>query len=382
MHMPCSGAVDYRSRGPTVPRAAVSSQHDALVIFEACRRGCLPVMRHRLADNEKDIHIVPGSVYVWEEAHASDRSSRCLRRWTDGVKWSQSRMREPFLFYEEVPPFERTEQDRRNRARHPSRRDRVIKPDGLKKLTFSALVCLGLDDPQDKWAKWHLVCYMTQNDRSVPGVAELPQLMQIDVPDGVYYDVKYVPLDNAPRQTVRWPRDTMGLTPPLSDGESTYSPQSHAQHMPISPISPPASPERWEPDAEPPSAHYLPRTPYGPPSSYAPASPHLPPYHQSVYRPRALEAPRQERLPPVSEVLAQHHPDLDAAHCPECARDGRHYVHLPPPQPSAQWGWTPRQNEDQKYLHMVDRRYSPYPRGASPRSAAAQYYDRPGPGNL
>ncbi|KZO95778.1 hypothetical protein CALVIDRAFT_537760 [Calocera viscosa TUFC12733] len=382
-----TGAVDYRSRGPSVARAGVSSQHDALVIFEAARRGCIPVMRHRLADNEKDIHLMPGSVYVWEEAHASDRSSRCLRRWTDGVKWSQSRMREPFLFYEEVPPFERTEQDRRNRyantppststlpsdahgaaprARHPSRRDRIIKQDGLKKLTFSALVCMDLADPQDKWAKWHLVCYMTGNDRTIPGVAELPKFAPIEVPDGVYFDTKGVPLDNAPRQTVRWPREPMmGPTPPPSDRDSTYSPmtqQHHMPNMPLAPMSPPASPEDCEDDRYAryhsgyvPASPYVPATPphiaTAPPAPRQGAYPTAPPapYHNNVirYSPYDASRPPHPRLPPVSELLTAHYPDLDN---PNCGK----YIQLPPPNPSAQWGWTRRASEDARYLHMVD----------------------------
>lgn len=43
------------------------------------------------------MYVRSGSVFIWEE---SDDDAG-IKRWTDGCMWSQSRMREPFLFYEE-----------------------------------------------------------------------------------------------------------------------------------------------------------------------------------------------------------------------------------------------------------------------------------------
>ncbi|EJU05544.1 hypothetical protein DACRYDRAFT_92816 [Dacryopinax primogenitus] len=367
------GSVKYQNHGPSISRMAVSSQHDALVVFEAARRGLIPVMRHRLTENEKDIHIVPGTVYVWEEANASDRSSRCLRRWTDGVKWSQSRMREPFLFYEEVPPFERTEADRRNKTRHPSRRDRIIKPDGLKKLTFTALVRLSPDDPMDRWAKWHLVCYMTQNDRTVPAVSEHPELSQVEVPDGVFYDCKGIALDNAPRQTVKWPRepltvDTMSMammSPPHSDRDSPlYSPVhgpsgKYMVNMPVPPMSPPASPGEMDhrPYSHYPHPPYTPDTPphiaLAPPGRSSYSGRPEPGYH-GLPTPSPMHAPaRHPRLPGLADVLRAHLPDLDG---PDPTRQsGRPGPQLPPLSQEAQWGWTRRRPEDARALHALDR---------------------------
>ncbi|KAK4054443.1 Gluconate transport-inducing protein [Microbotryomycetes sp. JL201] len=42
--------------------------------------------------------VKPGAVFVWEEEEAG------IRRWTDHIKWSPSRVSGPFLTYTEVPP--------------------------------------------------------------------------------------------------------------------------------------------------------------------------------------------------------------------------------------------------------------------------------------
>jgi hypothetical protein len=64
---------------------------------EAVRIGALPLVTRRLTDQERSYWIRSGSIFVWKE---SDDDTG-IKRWTDGICWSQSRMREPFLFYEE-----------------------------------------------------------------------------------------------------------------------------------------------------------------------------------------------------------------------------------------------------------------------------------------
>lgn len=96
----------------------IRTADDAHVVFEAVRLGIKPMIRRRLSPNERDL-LQSGEVFVWEEADYKGG----LERWTDGRKWwvavpifkrpvlrklnsfshyrGASRMREPFLFYEE-----------------------------------------------------------------------------------------------------------------------------------------------------------------------------------------------------------------------------------------------------------------------------------------
>jgi Gti1/Pac2 family transcription factor len=54
------------------------------------------------------MYIRSGSVFVWEE----NEDEAGIKRWTDGCMWSQSRMREQFLFYEEKLSDDRITKDR------------------------------------------------------------------------------------------------------------------------------------------------------------------------------------------------------------------------------------------------------------------------------
>ncbi|KAK3939576.1 Gti1/Pac2 family-domain-containing protein [Diplogelasinospora grovesii] len=74
----------------------VRTPHDAIKLFEACRQGILPRVLRRLSEQERRRAIRPGSVFVWDEREAG------MRRWTDGMPWSPSRVSGSFLTYREL----------------------------------------------------------------------------------------------------------------------------------------------------------------------------------------------------------------------------------------------------------------------------------------
>ncbi|TKY87664.1 hypothetical protein EX895_003245 [Sporisorium graminicola] len=73
----------------------VHSTRDALLIFEAVRRGILPKITRRLRDDERK-QIASGTIFVFDEVESS------IKRWTDGMIWSPSRILNNFLVYREV----------------------------------------------------------------------------------------------------------------------------------------------------------------------------------------------------------------------------------------------------------------------------------------
>jgi hypothetical protein len=81
---------------PTHPRLHIKDARDAQIVLEAVRRGVLQLVERRLNEEERNMFIRSGAVFVWEE----NDDEYGLKRWTDGRLWSQSRAREPFLFYE------------------------------------------------------------------------------------------------------------------------------------------------------------------------------------------------------------------------------------------------------------------------------------------
>ncbi|PSR81502.1 hypothetical protein PHLCEN_2v6360 [Hermanssonia centrifuga] len=82
---------------PTHPRLHVRDARDAHTVFEAVRQGMLKPVVRRLNELERATYIQSGAIFVWEESD----DEMGLKRWTDNRAWSQSRMREPYLFYDE-----------------------------------------------------------------------------------------------------------------------------------------------------------------------------------------------------------------------------------------------------------------------------------------
>jgi len=83
----------------------ISSTVDALVLIEGCLSGHLNHVPRRPQDRERPDLIQSGNIFIYEE-HASG-----IKRWTDGVNWSPSRILGNFLIYRELekpfPPGEK-----------------------------------------------------------------------------------------------------------------------------------------------------------------------------------------------------------------------------------------------------------------------------------
>ncbi|KAL9124601.1 MAG: hypothetical protein Q9217_006084 [Psora testacea] len=83
---------------------------DALLIFEACFQGVLQYCSRRPHVKERESLIVSGSVFVYEEATLG------IKRWTDGIPWSPSRILTNFLIYRQLSnPFPLGEKKRANK---------------------------------------------------------------------------------------------------------------------------------------------------------------------------------------------------------------------------------------------------------------------------
>ncbi|PVH68577.1 hypothetical protein DL98DRAFT_506731 [Cadophora sp. DSE1049] len=82
----------------------IASIKDALLLFEACLRGTLNPVTRRPHDRERVSLIKSGNVFIYSSG---------IKRWTDGVLWSPSRILGNFLVYRELErPFPRGEKRR------------------------------------------------------------------------------------------------------------------------------------------------------------------------------------------------------------------------------------------------------------------------------
>lgn len=103
---------------PLLPtyRGFVGNTTDALLLFEAVMRGELAHVPRRPHDRERQGLIQSGNIFIYGE------NSSGIKRWTDGVSWSPSRILGNFLIYRELDqPFAPGEKKRAlKRARKPS----------------------------------------------------------------------------------------------------------------------------------------------------------------------------------------------------------------------------------------------------------------------
>ncbi|ODQ45617.1 hypothetical protein PICMEDRAFT_25676, partial [Pichia membranifaciens NRRL Y-2026] len=74
----------------------IATSKDALLIFQAVLSGVLTPVHRRPSENERSELVKSGNVFVFIE-----ETSR-IKRWTDGISWSPSRILGRFLIYREL----------------------------------------------------------------------------------------------------------------------------------------------------------------------------------------------------------------------------------------------------------------------------------------
>ncbi|TDL24634.1 hypothetical protein BD410DRAFT_896814 [Rickenella mellea] len=191
---------------PTLQNVRIRSIRDAHHIFHAVATNVLPMTMRRL-DAEERKAIASGNVYVWEERVAnSEATGAGIERWTDGMRWSPSRVRDDFLFYhqketgfdDDSPPtkWARMVKPRADSVEAPNESKTHQKlphtrpsndPEKLIKQTYSVTVNLPEDRPRGIKRKWHLTAYFTQ--ATIDGlqtVNEQPGVGRVHVPEGLF----------------------------------------------------------------------------------------------------------------------------------------------------------------------------------------------------
>ncbi|KAL7319160.1 Global transcription regulator sge1 [Mucor circinelloides] len=91
----------------------IETTQDSLLVFEACRRNILPKVSRRLQERERRM-VRSGSVFVFDEKDSG------IKRWTDGLVWSPSRILGNFLIYRELDKKPSASQKQQIRKRSTS----------------------------------------------------------------------------------------------------------------------------------------------------------------------------------------------------------------------------------------------------------------------
>ncbi|KAG6845427.1 hypothetical protein H0H87_009334 [Tephrocybe sp. NHM501043] len=155
---------------PTLTNVRIRSTSDAHRIFHAVQKGHLERIKRRLDAEEREA-LGSGCIYVWEErgSHTVDVTGLGIERFTEGKRWTASRVRDEFLFYYQIKP---------NDA--PDEWDQLIKQ------TYSAWV-----NKREGRRKWHLTAYFTERTvNDLQTIDDIPTLSHLSPPAGQYQSAR------------------------------------------------------------------------------------------------------------------------------------------------------------------------------------------------
>jgi len=133
-------------QSPTFTGIAIRTIDEANRLFHVVRLGKAHLFTRRLTVEERRA-IYTGCVFVWEERNPThEATGEGIERWTDGRRWSCSRTKTGFLYYNEKLP----------EVADPVAAAALL-PNRLVKQTYSVWVVT-----PDGRRKWHLVAYYTE----------------------------------------------------------------------------------------------------------------------------------------------------------------------------------------------------------------------------
>jgi len=211
----------------TITGLRIRSPSDARVIFYSVFLNILPMVTRRLDTEERSL-ISTGSVYVWEErGPQAELTGVGIERWTDGIRWGPSRVREGFLFYHEKPTSQQLfSQNMPHPGYDPSR-------SCLIKQTYTVFV----ETPRGQ-RKWHLIAYFTEDTVSrLRSIDDVPQLASLSVPHGKFKSARsakgrpdhiFNPESDSPvfprlEYVPHAPRSSPSISPTIPCAEYTWS---------------------------------------------------------------------------------------------------------------------------------------------------------------
>lgn len=143
------------------------TKSDALYLIHAAMNELIPLISQRFSNYERQTYIKSGSIFVYCENKSN------IKRWTDGKKWSASRVSGVFLSYKEMKPSN-------------SSTCHIIdkKDDGLLKQSFSY---------NFNGEKFHIISYIDENDYNIKNVNLKRPSLDSRFKD---FEIKYLELED------------------------------------------------------------------------------------------------------------------------------------------------------------------------------------------
>ncbi|KAK7005979.1 camp-independent regulatory protein pac2 [Favolaschia claudopus] len=320
---------------PTCTNVRIRSVDDAHKIFFAVHKDILAMVTRRL-DADERAALRTGCVYAWEERSPNTEITGLgIERFTEGRRWSASRVRDEFLFYyEKYVPLDASQGNEQ-----PPGWEQLVKQ------TYSVWITT-----EKGKRKWHLTAYFTQSTVDHLGtVDDLEAVRNLEVPSGMFTSTRVgkrkntdadASTSNVSRIYAAFPALAPRPTPTPagpripSPSIQMYDPYSRPPSRPQQPPSPVAA---YTPDPQPSAPRPDPRPSSQPPElHFSYPSPQNfseppPPYQSPIY-------PRQSPVRPQSygnnNSATSSYATTRATHRP------LHREHSPEPQPQpASGGW-------------------------------------------
>ncbi|KAH7909291.1 Gti1/Pac2 family-domain-containing protein [Hygrophoropsis aurantiaca] len=167
---------------PTCSNVRIRSTRDAHKIFYAVQNRLLPMITRRL-DADERLALGSGCVYAWEERGPhTEITGLGIERFTEGRRWSPSRVRDEFLFYYEkyTPPADAGQTGSSDKQQPPRDWDPLVKQ------TYSVWV-----ETEKGRRKWHLTAYFTQATVDQLGtIDDIPTVADLVVPNGAFQSTR------------------------------------------------------------------------------------------------------------------------------------------------------------------------------------------------
>lgn len=210
----------------------VATTQDALILFEACLQGHLSHVPRRPHDRERASLIRSGSVFIYEE------NASGIKRWTDGVTWSPSRILGNFLVYRELDkPFPPGEKKRamKKGTRRPSRPGEPYARNERPAESYSPTQPAFNGDRQSSEIERQLIGSLIDSyGFKVDGLVK--KTMSVTVQGVTHHLVSYYNVNDVLSNQLRTPSQTENLTyirprPELTQKQSFRSPLEDADDV-------------------------------------------------------------------------------------------------------------------------------------------------------
>ena len=188
----------------------VGDTREALILFEAVLQGILHRVTRRPHDRERPQLIRSGSVFIYEEGASG------IKRWTDGVSWSPSRILGNFLIYRELEkPFPPGEKKRAKPKvkQQSSSEDGSIKQEGIESplassaAPHSATASPSVKSDSEKDSKRALVGSLTESYNFKDPGGLVKKTMSVNVNGSHFHLVSYYDPDDVQRGALHRPMD-------------------------------------------------------------------------------------------------------------------------------------------------------------------------------